>query len=84
MLSLSSRRARDVHVCVMGERVRGVAVSSKQEWGKPPEDPGVINSPDDLGLISAPAMVLPLRRPYLKLEVGIKVVRPLPFSPTAD
>lgn len=81
VLSLSSRRARDVRVCVCDG---GVAVSSKQEWGKPPEDPSVINSPDDLGLISAPVMVLPLRRPYLKLEVGIKVVRPLSFSPTAD
>lgn len=57
MLSLSSRRARDVHVCVIWGG--GVALSSKQEWGKPPEDPSVINSPDDLGLISAPAMVLP-------------------------
>lgn len=59
-------------VCVRACMLR-VAVSSKQEWRESAENPGVINSPDGLGLISAPAMVLLPRGPYLKLEAGIKV-----------
>lgn len=68
----SNRCTRGVCACVRA-CVLGVAVSSKQERGESPENPGVINSPDGLGLISAPAMVLLPRGPYLKLEAGIKV-----------